>query len=78
MGHLKVSFFGPFYGSYVVFELEKKNYEYAFISGPNTDYLWLLSRSPQVKPEVIEKFKKMAKERGFEIENLIIVDQGES
>lgn len=78
VGHLKVSFFGPFYGSYVVFELEKKNYEYAFISGPNTDYLWLLSRSPQVKPEVIEKFKKMAKERGFEIENLIIVDQGES
>jgi apolipoprotein D and lipocalin family protein len=25
-GHLKVSFFGPFYGSYIVFELEKKDY----------------------------------------------------
>ena len=35
-GYLKVSFFGPFYGSYVIFELDKENYEYAFISGPNT------------------------------------------
>ncbi|MDC3250257.1 lipocalin family protein [bacterium] len=77
VGHLKVSFFGPFYGSYVVFELEQENYEYAFISGPNTDYLWLLSRTPVVEAEVIEKFKKMAKERGFAVKNLIFVDQGE-
>ena len=28
--HLKVSFFGPFYCSYVVFELEKENYSYSF------------------------------------------------
>uniref|UniRef100_UPI00053C87D8 lipocalin family protein n=1 Tax=Vibrio cholerae TaxID=666 RepID=UPI00053C87D8 len=25
-GYLKVSFFGPFYGSYVVFELDRENY----------------------------------------------------
>src|SRR5690606_7283410 len=30
-GHLKVSFFGPFYSSYVVFELDKENYAYAFV-----------------------------------------------
>ena len=29
-GFLKVSFFGPFYGSYIIFELEKENYSYAF------------------------------------------------
>lgn len=44
--YLKVSFFGPFYGSYVIFELDQPGYEYAFISGFNRDYLWLLSRSP--------------------------------
>jgi len=32
-GHLKVSFFGPFYGSYVVFELDKEGYQYAFVAG---------------------------------------------
>lgn len=73
-GYLKVSFFGPFYGSYVVFELEKENYNYAFVSGPNNDYLWLLSRTPEVEPEVLEKFKIMSAERGFKTENLILVE----
>ncbi|MCG7497202.1 lipocalin family protein [Vibrio sp. Of7-15] len=73
-GYLKVSFFGPFYGSYVIFELEKENYDYAFVSGPNNDYLWLLSRTPEVEPSVLEKFKKMSAERGFETENLILVE----
>ena len=74
-GYLKVSFFGPFYGSYVVFELDKDNYSYAFISGPNHDYLWLLSRTPTEGPEVIEKFEKMSKQRGFNTDELIYVNQ---
>ncbi len=72
-GYLKVSFFGPFYGSYVIFELERKNYQYAFVSGPNEDYLWLLSRTPTVSPEIIEKFVIMSKERGFKTDDLIYV-----
>jgi len=54
-GHLKVSFFGPFYSSYVVFDLDKKEYQYAFVSGYNTSYLWLLARTPQVSEELKEK-----------------------
>ncbi len=72
-GYLKVSFFGPFYGSYVVFELDRENYQYAFISGPNTKYLWLLSRTPSVGEEVIEKFIEMSSSRGFDTDNLIFV-----
>ncbi|TYK64927.1 lipocalin family protein [Colwellia echini] len=74
-GYLKVSFFGPFYGSYVIFELEHENYQYAFVSGPNTDYLWLLSRTPTVAPEVMEKFITMSKARGFNTQEIIVVDQ---
>lgn len=74
-GYLKVSFFGPFYGSYVIFELDKDNYQYAFVSGPNLDYLWLLARTPTVSPEVMEKFIAMAKMRGFDTSKLIYVDQ---
>ena len=55
-GYLKVSFFGPFYGSYVVFELDKQDYQYAFISGPNHDYLWFLSRTPEVSEELKQDF----------------------
>ena len=32
-GHLKVSFFGPFYGDYIIFDLDKTDYSYAYISG---------------------------------------------
>jgi apolipoprotein D and lipocalin family protein len=74
-GYLKVSFFGPFYGSYVVFELDKDNYQYAFVCGPNTTYLWLLSRTPTVGANLLSQFIEKAKELGFETEKLIIVKQ---
>lgn len=74
-GYLKVSFFGPFYGSYVIFELDKENYQYAFISGPDTSYLWLLARTPTVGQDVLDRFIAQAKERGFSIEQIIYVPQ---
>lgn len=74
-GHLKVSFFGPFYSSYIVFELDQENYQYAFIAGPNHDYLWLLSRSPKVSPALLQKFKALASQRGFDLSELIDVKQ---
>ena len=77
-GHLKVSFFGPFYGSYVVFELEQAGYEYAFISGPDTSYLWLLAREPSVSDELKERFVARARASGFDVTNLIWVDQLQS
>lgn len=73
--YLKVSFFGPFYGSYVVFGIDQQNYQYAFISGPDTDYLWLLARTPTVSPEVIKQFVDMASARGFDTDSLIYVEQ---
>ena len=41
IGYLKVSFFRPFYGAYVVFQVDDA-YEYAYVAGNNTNYLWLL------------------------------------
>ena len=72
-GHLKVSFFGPFYGSYVIFELDKEDYQYAFVSGPSTSFLWLLSRTPQVDQRVIDRFKERSQEFGFDTSKLIYV-----
>ena len=74
-GYLKVSFFGPFYGSYVIFELDKQNYQYAFVSGNTTSYLWLLSRTPTVSEEVMDKFINRSRELGFNTEELIFVKQ---
>jgi len=74
-GHLKVSFFGPFYSSYVIFELEKTNYEYAFISGYNNSYLWLLARTPKIDQTIIEHFVSRSRELGFNTDGLIFVNQ---
>lgn len=70
-GYLKVSFFGPFYGSYVIFELDEEDYQYAFVAGPNTSYLWLLSRTPQVDQQLIDRFTARASELGFDTGELI-------
>ena len=74
-GFLNVSFFGPFYGSYIVFELDKENYQYSFVSGPDTSYLWLLARSPTVSESVLEQFEVRASALGFDTKNLIYVEQ---
>ena len=73
-GHLKVSFFGPFYGSYVIFELGD-NYEYAFVSGSNTKYLWFLSKTPTVSQELKDHFLEKVNTLGFDKESLIFADQ---
>lgn len=74
-GHLKVSFFGPFYSSYIIFELDQANYQYAFISGYNKEYLWLLSRTPQIDTALRETFIQRAQSLGFASEQLIWVKQ---
>ena len=74
-GHLKVSFFGPFFGSYIIFELDHQDYQYAFVAGYNTDYLWLLARTPEVSENLILQFKDRVSELGFNIEQLIFVRQ---
>lgn len=72
-GYLKVSFFGPFYGSYVIFELDRDGYQYAFVSGPDLSYLWLLSRGPTVPESVMQRFIEMSRGIGFDISELIRV-----
>lgn len=75
VGHLKVSFFGPFYGSYVIFKLDKEGYQYAYVTSYNTDYLWLLSRTPTVSETIHQDFIQLAKNKGFNVDELIFVEQ---
>lgn len=70
-GHLKVSFFGPFYGSYIVFDLDQAGYQYALISGPDKSYLWILARNPQLDPAVTTRLIAKAKDAGFDTDKLI-------
>jgi len=73
-GYLKVSFFGPFYGSYIVFDLDRENYQYALVCGPDKSYLWILSRTPEMKPDLKDKLIAKAAALGFDTNKLIFVD----
>ena len=72
-GFLKVSFFGPFYGSYVVFELDQKKYSYALVCGPDKSYLWLLARSPKINEDLKNRLIVKAASLGFDTGKLIYV-----
>ena len=70
-GYLKVSFFRPFYASYVIFELDQDGYQYAFVSGPDTSFLWLLSRTPTVEQALVDHFIATSARLGFDTGKLI-------
>jgi apolipoprotein D and lipocalin family protein len=72
-GYLKVSFFGPFYGGYIVFELDHENYQYSLVSGPDKSYLWLLARGPEIREEIKDILIERAKALGFDTAKLVYV-----
>lgn len=75
LAYLKVSFFGPFYGSYIVFELDKEGYQYSLVSGPDKSYLWILARNPKIKKELLDRLIAKAASLGFDTRKLIFVQQ---
>ena len=74
-GFLKVSFFGPFYGAYVVFDLDRENYQHALVCGPNKSYLWILARAPEMTKDIKDRLTTRAAAMGFDTSKVIWVDQ---
>lgn len=73
-GRLKVSFFLWFYSDYYIFELEE-NYQYALIGSSSDKYLWILSRTPEMPQEQLDKFLENIRKRGYDLSKLIFVEQ---
>ena len=76
IGFLKVSFFGPFYGSYIVMDTDYETY--TMISGPDLSYFWILSRTPTLDEKVLQRLLDKAKEAGFDTSVLIYPDQSKN
>ena len=67
---LKVTFFWPFYGDYWILDLGP-NYEYAVVGAPNRDYLWILSRTPQLDEQLYQRLLREMATRGFATDRMI-------
>lgn len=76
-GSLSVTFFWPFAGGYHVFALDHDNYAWAVVSGPSTNYLWILAREPDLSPATRDHLVDKARQLGFPVQDLILVDQGQ-
>ena len=73
VGRLKVSFFGPFYGAYNVFELGE-NYEYSMVAGPDRSYLWILAREARLPQAMLDELLSKAEAAGYDTSELILVE----
>jgi apolipoprotein D and lipocalin family protein len=67
---LKVTFFWPFSGNYWIIDLDPK-YRWAVVGEPGRDYLWILSREPQLDTELYEQIVERAEQRGFDTGKLL-------
>ena len=66
VGELRVSFFGPFYGDYRIVELAP-DYSSAIVTSSTKNYLWILSRTPRLSKETLEKYLAQIREWGFDV-----------
>lgn len=72
---LKVQFFWPFEGNYWILDLDQANYHYALVGEPSRKSLWLLSREPQLAPDIRRRLTDRARALGFPVEKLISTPQ---
>lgn len=73
-GRLKVSFFLWFYSDYYILDIDK-DYQYALIGSSLEDYLWILSRTPEMQTDTLNKCLENLKQRGYDISKLTFVKQ---
>ena len=59
----------------MILDLDKDNYSYALVSGPDTSYLWILSRTPVLDEEIVRKLQAKAETFGFDTGKLMFVEQ---
>ena len=67
---LKVQFFWPFRGDYVIIDLDEKDYSYAVVGHPSRDYLWVLSRSSEMDKERFQEIMTRISKQGYDINRI--------
>jgi lipocalin len=73
-GLLKVTFCPPFSSDYRILMVDD-NYQYALVTGSTKNYLWILSRTPQLDDATLSLILSEAEGRGYDTNKLIWVKQ---
>ena len=75
-GLLRVTFFWPFYADYRVMAIDDA-YTAALVGSGSADYLWILSRTPSLAPQMKETLLSEASRRGYDTSKLLWIRQPE-
>ncbi|MDN3641143.1 lipocalin family protein [Lutimonas halocynthiae] len=67
---LKVQFFWPFKGKYWIIDLAE-DYSYAVVGHPDRNYLWILSRTPQMKEGLYQEIVARIAKKDFDVSQLV-------
>lgn len=70
-----LSFLGWVWGRYWVIDLDS-DYRLAAVSEPGRDYLWVLSRTPEVDPAAYAALRQRLQQQGFDLQRLQVSPQG--
>jgi len=72
---LRVSFFPLISSQYNIIALDEENYTYAMVTGSTYDFLWILSRTPQMNQDIYNMLIQQAEDWGYDIDNLEMTPQ---
>ncbi|MEO6846852.1 MAG: lipocalin family protein [Chthoniobacterales bacterium] len=73
---LKVRF-GLITGDYDIIALDTTNYRWAVVGHPSRNYLWILSRSPEMDNATYQHLLTLARENGYTLEKLRKTNQSQ-
>ena len=74
-GQLRVSFFPLISSQYNIIALDEENYSYAMVTGKNYNFLWILSRTPQMDTNTYDMLIQQAEEWGYDVDEIEITPQ---
>jgi apolipoprotein D and lipocalin family protein len=63
-----------FSGDYWILDLDE-GYNWALVGTPDRQYLWILSRTPELNPGIYSQLLAKARELGFDVDRLIRTKQ---
>lgn len=73
-GRFKVQFFWPFSADFWIIDLDE-DYDYLAVGYPDRSMLWIMSRRPEMKPEVYQALLERLKAQHYDVSRLRKIPQ---
>lgn len=71
---LLISFRHPIYSQYKILFVDD-DYQYALVGGSSENYLWMLSRTPNLDKAILDKLINIAKEEKYNVNKIVLTEQ---